>query len=168
MGNKTVYYCETNGDDLIISVTAGGEVHYITDELLDELDIFDLSSKERAAYVFKFLSEDGDDDHWNNANEEGITLESLLDGVTVVTTAELTYWNIEYHTGAGNREFYGELEFALKAADDGICYTQQPVTVSNSNVTYQRDWWGIAYDGESESSPICFGDFGYYSDWERM
>ena len=86
---KTVYYCETNGYDLIISVDTNGEVHYITDELLDELDIFSLNRNERAARVFEFLAENGGDDAWNSANDEGITLESLLDGVKIIAVKEI-------------------------------------------------------------------------------
>ena len=76
---------------------------------------------------------------------------------------------INYNTVAGD-EWADTLEAAKELADDGAAYTQQPITIEDEdgNEITRRPWWGVAYDEDEapEESPICFGDFGYFGDWQ--
>lgn len=77
---------------------------------------------------------------------------------------------INYHTGAGDFEFSGTLAQAQAAADDDAAYTQAPITIHDAETgeeVSRRNWYGSAYDPDTtpEDDPICFGDYGYYSDW---
>lgn len=74
-------------------------------------------------------------------------------------------YKIDYHTGAGN--FYSnDFEKAKKLADEGLCYTQENVSISdNEKVLAERHWIGCL-DGLGECfDAIRFGDLGYYADW---
>lgn len=76
-------------------------------------------------------------------------------------------YTVNYHTGAGNSAAE-TLDDAKKVADNGACYTQQDITVEDEegNVAARRTWYGCT-DGISECiSPIRFGNFGFYGDWE--
>lgn len=83
---------------------------------------------------------------------------------------------INYHTGAGNLIIDGALEEAMIEADEGAAYTQTDYDVcdpENPDKVYAvRRWWGVKYNDNPEDNdvleqdPICFGDYGYYSDWE--
>ena len=81
-------------------------------------------------------------------------------------------YTINYHTGAGDDTINGTLDDAMQAADEGAAYTQQPITIcdEDGNAIAQRVWWGTKYDAEEagEGNPICFGDYGYYGDWESL
>ena len=75
-----------------------------------------------------------------------------------------------YHTGAGDFEFSGTLAQAQAAADDDAAYTQAPITIHDAETgeeVSRRNWYESAYDPDTtpEDDPICFGDYGYYSDW---
>lgn len=72
---------------------------------------------------------------------------------------------INYNTGAGNFEFEGTLEEAMKAAEEGLCYTQQNVSIEldGEQVAY-LPWWG-AQPEEDEVVTCQFGSFGYYGEW---
>lgn len=81
---------------------------------------------------------------------------------------------IDFGTGAGN--FYEEsLEKAMEAADEEVAYTQQDIKIYavdengyiNDNLEMVRIWCGYEYRPEEEpcENPICFGTFGFYSDW---
>ena len=78
---------------------------------------------------------------------------------------------INYHTGAGNQTITGTLENARQIADQGAAYTGKNITIEDeTGVTVAlRPWWPVPYspdEGEQES-PICFGDSGYYGDWQE-
>lgn len=77
---------------------------------------------------------------------------------------------INYHTGAGDCEFSGTLAQAQAAADDDAAYTQAPITIHDAETgeeVSRRNWCESAYDPDTtpEDDPICFGDYGFYSDW---
>lgn len=78
---------------------------------------------------------------------------------------------IRYHTGAGD-DIANTLEEAMKIADKGAAYTQQPITIEDDEGSEiaRRAWWGVEYDETNDDmyckDPICFGSFGYYSDWQ--
>ena len=77
---------------------------------------------------------------------------------------------INYHTGAGNQTITGTLEDAQKIADEGAAYTGADITIEDEdgNTVMIRCWWGVKFDPETDDSadPICFGDYGYYGDWQ--
>ena len=89
---KKIYYCETEGQDLIISAAEDGEIRWIDNELLDAIenetgtDIYSLDRENRANMAFALLRDGWDDDHWNDA--DGITLEQLLDGAKIIAETE--------------------------------------------------------------------------------
>lgn len=76
---------------------------------------------------------------------------------------------INYNTGVGN-EWADTLEEAKEIADAGACYTQQPITIEDEddNEICRRPWWGSQYNEDEawEDDPICFGEFGYFGDWQ--
>lgn len=76
---------------------------------------------------------------------------------------------INYNTGIGN-EWADTLEEAKAIADDGAAYTQRDITIEDEddNEVLRRPWWGVGYDEDesSDDDPICFGDFGYFGDWQ--
>jgi hypothetical protein len=73
---------------------------------------------------------------------------------------------INYHTGAGNQVIEtDDLEDAMRTADAGACYTQQPITIEDAegNAIAERAWRDV---GPIESNdPIRFGTAGHYEDW---
>ncbi len=81
----------------------------------------------------------------------------------------MTY-TINYHTGAGNFEFDGDLWDAMTKADEDASYTQQPITIEDrdGNEVARRAWVGVLTGLDEVENPIQFGDFGYYTDWVEM
>lgn len=81
---------------------------------------------------------------------------------------EMTY-TINYHTGAGNFEFNGDLEGAMVSADEGAAYTQQPIIIEDANgeEVARRDWYGVTPENEGDDI-IQFGDYGYYGEWMEV
>jgi hypothetical protein len=79
-------------------------------------------------------------------------------------------YTIRYHTGAGDKEVEGDLRDAMKEADKGIAYTQQPVTIEDErgDLVARRDWSGSLAYIEDYEDPIPFGKFGYYTDWQEV
>lgn len=72
---------------------------------------------------------------------------------------------IDYNTGAGNFEFEGTLEEAIKKAEEGLAYTQQNVyikTLDGKQVAY-LPWWGTQPE-EDEIVTCQFGTFGFYGE----
>ena len=90
---KKIYYCETEGQDLIISAAEDGEIRWIDNELLDAIEnetgtgIYSLDRENRANMAFALLRDGWGDDHWNDA--DGITLEQLLDGAKIIAETEI-------------------------------------------------------------------------------
>ncbi len=76
-------------------------------------------------------------------------------------------YKINYHTGAGDAEFTGDIWGAMAEADSGAAYTQQPITIEDEdgNEVARRPWCGVLTGIEDCQNPIQFGDFGYYADW---
>lgn len=76
---------------------------------------------------------------------------------------------INFNTGEGN-EWASTLEEAMKIADDGAAYTQKDIVIEDEdgNEVMRRRWWGVQYDEtvSEDVSPICFGQSGYFSDWQ--
>ena len=81
---------------------------------------------------------------------------------------------VDFGTGAGI--FYAEsLEEAMECADKAVAYTQQDIKIyafdENGIISdtpeMVRRWHGYEYrsDEEPYENPICFGTFGFYSDW---
>ena len=73
---------------------------------------------------------------------------------------------ITYQTGITDHA--KTLDEAKKMADAAAAYTQQDIVIllDGEEIT-RRQWWGMAFDSDVDDGedPICFGDFGYYSDW---
>ena len=60
------------------------------------------------------------------------------------------------------------LETVEAIADEEICYTQQPVVITdeNGNLIAWRTWYGVPYsDDDNAVNPIKFGNYGFYDDW---
>ena len=81
---------------------------------------------------------------------------------------------VDFGTRVGN--FYaGNLKDAMECADEDAAYTQQDIKIYavdenghiNDNPEMVRGWCGYEYHNEEEhcEKPICFGTFGFYSDW---
>ena len=75
---------------------------------------------------------------------------------------------VNYNTGAGNFEFEGTLDDAMKKAEEGICYTQQDVDIKNEegNIVACLPWWGVEPE-EDDYVTEQFGSFGFYGEWEE-
>jgi len=76
-------------------------------------------------------------------------------------------YRINYHTGAGDETTDGDLEEAMRIADEGIRYTQQSVTIEDErgHEVARRNWCGTTDGIEEEDDFISYGDFGYYGGW---
>ena len=73
---------------------------------------------------------------------------------------------VNYHTGAGDFEFEGELFEAMEAADKDAAYTQESITIEqDGEVVARRPWYGCMTGVEEEANPIPVGTFGFYGDW---
>lgn len=103
------------------------------------------------------------------SKEWGASVDDLMEEVTF--RGEMTTYNINYHTGAGDETIAGTLESAMSAADNGAAYTQQDITISDERgqEVARRRWWGVEYDpdesDESWDDIISFGAFGYFGAW---
>ena len=83
----------------------------------------------------------------------------------------MSKYYINYNTSAGNEWVAGCLADVQKVADAGASYTQEDIKIidETGNEVCRRRWWGVAYDKNADTdtvSPIDFGDFGYYGDWQ--
>lgn len=76
-------------------------------------------------------------------------------------------YTINYNTGTGDKDYYGDLSGAMDEADSGAAYTQQPITITDERgeEMARRPWVGVLTGIEDQQNPIQFGDFGYYADW---
>ena len=75
---------------------------------------------------------------------------------------------IDYNTGVEMEEINGTMEEAMEAAEKGIAYTQQPVTIRDEDgePVAVLQWWGSAPEEDyTEDVVERFGDFGYYGPW---
>lgn len=86
--------------------------------------------------------------------------------IEIMRSKKMTY-TINYHTGAGNFEFDGDLSDAMNQADSDAAYTQQSITIEDEdgNEIARRPWCSMLTGIEDQQNPIRFGDFGYYADW---
>lgn len=77
---------------------------------------------------------------------------------------------IDFGTGVGNIEFFGELEDALDVADDNAAYTQQDICITDDDGDcWVRFWVSIPWSkdtGFAKDEIINYGKFGYYAPWE--
>lgn len=72
---------------------------------------------------------------------------------------------VDYNTGAGNFEFDGSLENAIKSAEADIAYTQQPVTIHSNGAEVARlPWWDVEAN-EDDVVTADYGQFGFYGEW---
>ena len=82
-------------------------------------------------------------------------------------------YRVDYNTGEGNGYGIESIEDAKQYADEGAEYTQEKICIYDEDtdeLVSVRQWVGLPLDdglGLVED-PICFGDFGYYDDWEDM
>lgn len=80
---------------------------------------------------------------------------------------------VEYNTGVPADE-YASLSDACAAADAGAAYTQRDIDIYDESGLHvmTRRWCGVEYDELDETryceDPICFGSYGYYTDWFDM
>jgi outer membrane phospholipase A len=75
---------------------------------------------------------------------------------------------IDYGTGSGNFVFEGELKEAMRAADEGVNYTQENVKIfaeDGEDLLAMRSWWGTQADDEDNPEIISYGKYGYYDAW---
>lgn len=75
---------------------------------------------------------------------------------------------IDYQNG-NTEEYEGNLEGALKYAEDGMGFTQESVYVKRADGTerYVSRWYGVPA-GEDDAVLIDYTDFGFYADWEVL
>jgi len=105
------------------------------------------------------------------AKDYGSDAKVIMAAVELLHTKEAKMSNktykINYHTGAGDTEFTGDILLAMATADSGAVYTQQPITIEDEdgNEVARRQWYGVLTGIEDCQNPIQFGDFGYYADW---
>jgi len=77
-------------------------------------------------------------------------------------------YNVNFNTGAGNKNEIETLQKAMEAADKGASYTQENITIENTTTgetIAMRKWYGCTEGIEDIDNPIQFGDFGFYGDW---
>lgn len=73
---------------------------------------------------------------------------------------------IDYNTGAGDFWFDGDLDEAMRKADEGIAYTQKDVTIYRAwDVPVAIRLW---YNEPYKFADYEFGDFGHYSEWINL
>jgi len=74
---------------------------------------------------------------------------------------------IDYCTGAGNEWVDGTLEDAMKTAEEGLAYTQQPVIIFDEehNEVARLPWWGVS-PKEEDIVTALFGNYGFYGEWQ--
>lgn|GEM_PF-864274 len=71
---------------------------------------------------------------------------------------------IDFNTGAGNG-WADTLEEAMELAEEGLAYTQQPVTVYDGEREVARlPWYGVEPE-EGEVVTAHFGNYGFYGEW---
>lgn len=59
-----------------------------------------------------------------------------------------------------------DLDAAMKEADEWCSYSKSSLEILHGeDVVASRSWCGCLDGIEDQSSPIQFGDFGYYADW---
>ena len=80
-------------------------------------------------------------------------------------------YTIRLNIAMEDMEFTGTLEDAKRCADECAAYTETDIKIFDEDgvLVACREWWGVPYDPEVDDSksPICFGDYGYYSDWNE-
>lgn len=76
-------------------------------------------------------------------------------------------FEIDFNTGSGNSENIGTIEEAMKTADEGACYTQKDIDITESGeIVATRRWYGTAPSDEDEGDDIIrFGASGFYAGW---
>ena len=85
----------------------------------------------------------------------------------MTTLNEKNTYYIDYGTGAGNFEFTGTLEEAMDEANEGLCYTQLPVSISvkdGYDAIACLPWYDIE-PSEDDVVTASFGEFGFYGEW---
>ena len=77
--------------------------------------------------------------------------------------------------GTDSRNFIANaLDEVKQLSDELTGYTQTDIYILEIvndeiyKVCCKRQWWGVPFDNEvsDDVNPICFGDLGYYGDWE--
>jgi hypothetical protein len=81
-------------------------------------------------------------------------------------------YRVDFGTGAGNENGFETVDDAKQYADDGAEYTQCNICIydeDSDELVSERKWVGLPLDDELGlvENPICFGNFGYYDDWEE-
>lgn len=68
--------------------------------------------------------------------------------------------------GKGNEEIEGTLEDAMRVAEEGLAYTQEPVRIQSEDGEDQAvlPWWGVV-PTEDDIVTARFGDYGFYGEW---
>lgn len=81
---------------------------------------------------------------------------------------DMAYYVI-YGTGAGNEEVEGTLEDAMRAAEEGLSYTQKSVKIEDEDgeEVAVLPWYGTAPE-EDDVVTCRFGDFGFYGEWYEV
>jgi hypothetical protein len=82
-------------------------------------------------------------------------------------------YRVDFNTGAGNETGFESIEDAKQYADEGAEYTQESICVYDEDtdkLVAKRTWVGLLLEDDLGlvEDPICFGDFGYYDDWEDI
>lgn len=74
---------------------------------------------------------------------------------------------INYHTGVKNEVTANDLEDVKQIALEGISYTQENVSIEDSegNVLTVARWYGVVPE-EDDQVLVQIGDFGFYQLWE--
>lgn len=76
---------------------------------------------------------------------------------------------INYNTGAGNEVVEGTIEDAMRVAEEGLAYTQKPVTIYNDDheEVANLQWYGVKPE-DDDVVTARFGDHGFYGEWWQM
>lgn len=80
----------------------------------------------------------------------------------------MTY-TLNAHNGFTEKFEADTLQEAKDYADNAIGYTQENLSIEvDGEPIAVRRWWGIVPDTDDDGDIICFGSYGYYSEWEDV
>lgn len=73
---------------------------------------------------------------------------------------------INYHTGVTEEVEVSSLDQAQEAAQEGMTYTQEKVTIESAEgEVLATSYWYSVQPGEDDEVVASIGEFGFYGDW---
>lgn len=80
----------------------------------------------------------------------------------------LNYYYIDYGTGSNVYAMY-DLDVAMRAADEGIAYTQTDVKIyEGDNLIAFRHWYGVECPEDEAGGDVIDYGTGYYAEWRVL